>query len=278
MVKGDVITAKRYTGKIEDKNVMVRKFASEILTALTGDEGVFNTKIAFVLKKGRGSDIHTINFDGTDLARVTKHQTITMSPRWSPDGKYIAFTSYKDGKPDVYVTAMNTATAVKMANFDGINLAGSFRRLTNSYAIDVSPAWSPDNQKIAFVSNRSGSPQIYIMDTDGSNIIRLTYEGNYNTSPSWSPKGNRIAYEGRVNGRFQIFSIDEDGRSNVQHTADNVDHETPSWSPDGRYLAFSSRGNGKSTISVINANGSNLRILYENTSGCMSTSWSPRFK
>lgn len=307
VVKGAVITAKRYTGKMEDKNAMVRKFANEILYALTGDEGVFNTKIAFALKKGRGSDIYTINFDGTDLARITKHQAITLSPRWSPDGKYISFTSYKDGKPDLYIKAVNAATAVKMANFEGINLAGSWSRdgkrllltlskdgsenlymmdvtnrnitrLTNSYAIDISPSWSPDNQKIAFVSNRSGSPQIYIMDADGSNIRRLTYEGNYNTSPSWSPKGNRIAYEGLANGRFHIFSIDEDGRNVVKHTADSMDHETPSWSPDGRYLVFSSRGHGKSRISVINANGSNLRILYENINGCMSTSWSPRLK
>jgi TolB protein len=307
VVKGEIITAKRYTGKIEDKNEMVRKFASEILYALTGDEGVFNTKIAFALKKGRGSDIYTINFDGTDLTRITKHQAITLSPRWSPDGKYISFTSYKDGKPDLYIKAANAATSVKMANFEGINLAGSWsrdgkrllltlskdgsqnlymmdiksrniKRLTNSYAIDISPSWSPDNQKITFVSNRSGSPQIYIMDTDGSNIRRLTYEGNYNTSPSWSPKGNRIAYEGLANGRFQIFSIDEDGRNLVQHTSDYVDHETPSWSPDGRYLVFSTRGKGNSRICVINANGSNLRILYENINGCMSTSWSPRLR
>ncbi len=307
VIKGEIITAKRYTGTNEDKSEMVRKFAGEILYALTGDKGVFDTKIAFVLKKGQTSNIYTINFDGTDLARVTNHQSLTLSPRWSPDGKYISFTSYKDGNPDLYIKAVNGAKAEKIAGFEGINLSGSWssdgkkllltlskdgsenlyimdlgnrnlKRLTKNFAIDVSPTWSPDNRKIAFVSNRSGSPQIYIMDADGNNIKRLTYDGNYNTSPSWSPRGDRIAYEGSINNRFQIFSINEDGSDPLQLTFDNVNHESPSWSPDGRYLVFSSRGNGKYRICVMNANGSNVRILYESASGCISPSWSPRKK
>ncbi|HVO67553.1 MAG TPA: Tol-Pal system beta propeller repeat protein TolB [Syntrophales bacterium] len=305
VVKGEIIAAKRYTGTIEDKNEMVRKFAGEILYALTGDRGVFDTKIAFVLKKGQTSNIYTINFDGTDLVRVTNHQSLTLSPRWSPDGKYISFTSYKDGNPDLYIKAVNGAKADKIAGFEGINLSGSWsndgkkllltlskdgsenlyimdlgnrniKRLTKNFAIDVSPTWSPDNRKIAFTSNRSGSPQIYIMDADGNNIKRLTYNGNYNTFPSWSPKGDRIAYEGLVNNRFQIFSINDDGSEPVQLTLDNVNHESPSWSPDGRYLVYSSMGNGKCRICIMNANGSNMRILYENASGCISPSWSPR--
>ena len=307
VIKGEVITAKQYTGKIEDKNEMVRKFAGEIISALTGDEGVFGTKIAFVLKKGQNSDIYTINFDGTDFSRVTNFQSLTLSPRWSPDGKYISFTSYRNGNPDLYVKALNGTKVEKIANFDGINLAGSWsrdgrkllltlskdgneeiyamdlssrnlERLTHNFAIDVSPAWSPDNKKIAFVSNRSGSPQIFTMDTDGGDVKRLTYDGSYNTSPSWSPRGNRIAYEGLINGRFQIFSANEDGSNPLQLTSDNVDHESPSWSPDGRYLVFSTRGNGKHRICVMNANGLNVRVLYESVSGCMSPYWSPKIK
>jgi len=307
VIKGEVIIAKQYSGKIEDKTEMVRRFAGEILLALTGDEGVFGTKIAFVLKKGQNSDIYTINFDRTEILRITNFQSLTLSPRWSPDGKLIAFTSYRNGNPDLYIKSMNGAKIDKIANFDGINLAGSWsrdgrkllltlskdgneeiytmdlasrrlERLTRNFAIDVSPAWSPDNKSIAFVSNRSGSPQIFTMSADGNDVKRLTYDGNYNTSPSWSPRGSRIAYEGRVNGRFQIFSINEDGSNPLQLTFDNVDHESPSWSPDGRYLVFSTRSGGKQRICVMNANGSNVRVLYENVSGCMSPSWSPRIK
>jgi TolB protein len=318
VIKGEVITAKQYTGKMEDKTEMVRKFAGEILSALTGDEGVFGTKIAFVLKKGQNvpgknklaeiiSDIYTINFDGTEFLRITNFQSLTLSPRWSPDGKFISFTSYRNGNPDLYIRSMNGAKVEKIANFDGINLAGSWsrdgrkllltlskdgneeiyamdlgsrnlERLTHDFAIDVSPTWSPDNTRIAFVSNRSGSPQIFTMDTTGNDVKRLTYDGSYNTSPSWSPRGNRIAYEGLVNRRFQIFSINEDGSNPLQLTFDNVDHESPSWSPDARYLVFSTRGGGKHRICVMNANGSNVRVLYENVVGCISPSWSPKIK
>jgi TolB protein len=308
VIKGEVITAKQYSGKIEDKTEMVRKFSGEILSALTGDEGVFGTKIAFVLKKGQNSDIYTINFDGTEFLRVTNFQSLTLSPRWSPDGKFISFTSYRNRNPDLYIKSTNGTKVDKIANFDGINLAGSWsrdgrmllltlskdgneeiykmdlgsrnlERLTHNFAIDVSPAWSSDNKRIAFVSNRSGSPQIFTMDTDGNDVKRITYDGNYNTSPSWSPRGNRIAYEGLVGGRFQIFSVNEDGSNPMQLTFDNVDHESPSWSPDGRYLVFSTRGSGsKHRICVMNANGLNVRVLYENVGGSISPSWSPRIK
>lgn len=307
VIKGEAVTAKRYAGKITDRNEMVRKFAGEILFALTGDGGVFDTKLAFVLKKGQTSDVYTINFDGTELSRVTNNKALTLSPRWSPDGRYISFTSYKDRNPDLYITAVGSLTAKKISGYDGINLAGSWskdgrnllvtlskdgnqniyvmnlgagnlKRLTNNFAIDVSPSWSPDNQKIAFVSNRDGSPQIYTMNTDGTGVRRLTYDGKYNTSPSWSPTGKRIAYEGLAGGRFQIFLKDEDGSAPAQLTFDNEDHESPSWSPDGRYLVFSSRGKGKNRVYIMNATGQNKRIVYESASGCLTPSWSPRLK
>jgi len=307
VTRGELLFAKKYKSKINENKTIARMIASDILLALTGDEGEFNTRIAFVSKQNSQADIYTVNYDGSEMKNVTNHKSIVIGPRWSPDGRYLAFTSYRDGRPEGYVRNLKNGTDKKVASFEGLNLCGSFSpdgnkllltlskegneeiyvleigtmkltRVTHNYSIDVSPTWSPDGKKIAFVSNRSGSPQIFIMDADGNNTKRITFEGNYNTSPSWSPRGGRIAYEGRVNGKFQIFSIDEEGNNLLQLTFDNAKNEYPSWSPSGRQIVYSSKINSKNKICIMNANGLNVRVLIERTNSSLMPAWSPRFK
>jgi len=307
VTRGQTLFNKQYAGKTDDLQMLARNITADILLALTGDEGDFNSKIAFVIKKNTGSDIYTMNYDASDVKNITNHQSIVMAPRWSPDGQYLAFTSFKNGRPEVFLRHLKTGKEKKVSSFRGLNLCGSFSpdskkllltlskdnneeiyvldidtmalsRLTNSFSIDVSPAWSPDGKKIAFVSNRSGSPQVFIMDADGSNIKRVTYEGNYNTSPSWSPRGGRLAYEGLINHKYQIFSIDEEGNNMIQLTFGDADNEYPSWSPSGRQIVFSSKLGSKSRISIMNSNGLNIRILKEQKEQLVMPSWSPRLK
>lgn len=307
VVKAEVVVGKKYVGKAGDGKTMLRKFAAEILQSLTGDGSVLSTRIAFIMKKGKATDILSINYDGSDLVKEIESKTILMSPRWSAEGRYLAFTSFEEGNPDFYVKNMMNAAVMKISSFPGINLSGGWspdgrkvlvtlskdgneeiylldfsskilQRLTNNYAIDVSPVWSPDGSRIAFVSNRSGSPQVYIMDGDGNNVKRLTFTGNYNTSPAWSPKGDRIAYEGMIDGRFQILTIGTDGENIKQLTFDSGEGKSPSWSPDGRYIVFSKNNGGKKKIYVMTASGLNARLLYEGAGDCVSASWSPRFQ
>jgi len=302
-VSGKLLVGKEYTGRAQDWKEMVHKFAGEIVLAMTGEKGVFDTKIAFSGRKGKAAEIYVINFDGSGLEKLTRSNSLSIRPQWGANGREICYTSYKDANPDLYGMNLTNRKERKISRYAGLNLAGpwspdgrymlltlskdgnpeiyrmdtktsTLKRLTFDSGADVSPCWSPDGSQIAFVSDRGGSPQIYVMDFDGGNVRRLSYEGNYNTSPSWSPKSRKIAYESRRNGSFQICTMNENGGKVTQVTT-NGWNESPCWSPDGRYLVFSSKTRGKARLCVINANGSNLRVLHEALDGYSYTSWSP---
>ena len=307
VVRATPVLIKKYRARANDLKRMSQAIASDMMMALINDRGDFDTQIAFVSKNGLKSDIRLVSYDGDETTPLTNHRSILLSPRWSPDGSLLAFTSFKRGRPEVYIRNLKTGEEKRVASFDGLNLCGGFspdgktllltlskdgneeiyaldisslqlRRLTNNYSIDVSPSFSPGGKKIVFVSNRSGSPQIYTMDRDGSNVRRITYEGNYNTSPSWSPRGDRIVYEGQISRQYQIFSIDEQGNYPQQLTFDAADNESPSWSPSGKQIVYVSSRSAKSRIMIMNADGSQPRVLYEQNNKLAMPYWSPRLR
>ena len=303
-IKAKLIVGKRYKGWSKDQRKMIQRFASDVIFSLTGDRGVFDSKIAFISNGSGNKEVYICDFDGYNLRQVTQTNTITLSPAWSSDGKWIAYTAYTKGNPDLYIMHLeekrgaivsekglnmspawipNQFALAATLSFEGdpeiYMLTGSgkiIKRLTKSWGIDVSPSWSPDGKKMAFVSNRSGTPQIYIMDLYTGKTERLTFEGGYNTSPSWSAKGDRIAYAGMQNGQFNIYVITTDGQSLVKLTQDAGDNEAPSWSPDGNLIAFSSTREGASRIYVMTAYGTDQRRLLTLPGEQTSPNWSLR--
>lgn len=307
----DLIEQKRLIGKqieghLQNLRYLVHRISDEVIFQLTGEHGMNNTKLAYVMRQGESKEIFIADFDGANIKQLTKNQSINLSPAWSPDGKKIIFTSYLKRNPDLYMIELHREGLHRLSFQSGLNAAPSWspdgkklaimlsregkseiaiidsngtnpKYLTRGHGNESSPSWSPDGQWIAFCSDRSGSPQIYLMDTEGSNLRRLTYEGNYNTSPSWSPKGDRIAFCGRIGGEFHIFTIGVDGSGLRKLTSNSGNNESPCWSPDGRYIAFSSTRTGSSKIYIMNSNGSNQRPLTSSKGGESSPTWSPRF-
>lgn len=307
VVKKELIIGKRYIGEITDLSRMVHRFADEVIFALTGEHGLFQTKIVYVSAATGNKELYLMDYDGRNATQLTRHRSICLSPRFSPDGTKVAFTSYKAGNPDLYIKDLRSGQERRAAHFTGLNISPAWSpdsqrlaltlskdgnpeiysvradgsglvQLTHHPGIDVSPSWSPDGKKIAFVSNRGGTPQIYVMDVQGENVQRVTFEGNYNTHPSWSPRGDRIAFDSAAGGNHNICTIRADGSDYRILTANMGRCEMPSWSPDGRHLVFSSTRDGEPHIYLIDAEGTTIKRLTFQRGGDTYPNWSPRFK
>ena len=296
------IIGKKYTGKEADQRQMIHRFCSEVIKYLTGHRGVYGSKIAFVSTGSGNKEIYSCAFDGYNPQQVTRNRSINLSPAWSTDGRYLAYTSYKNKKPDIFIKDLAEMQETSI-NEKGLNITpawvpGKFelaatlsfsgdqeiylltgsgkviKRLTSIRGIDLSPTWSPDGKKFAFVSNRAGSPQIYVQDLASEKVRRLTYEGNYNTQPNWSPQSDKIVYASVVDGRRNIVVMGLDGQEPLQLTHESGDNEAPSWSPDGSLIVFSSNREGPFRLYVMTAFGTDQRRLLVMTGEQTNPKWS----
>lgn len=300
---GQLLMGKRYTGSLSDEHNMALRFCSEVIFRLTGKKGVFNSRIAFVSTGPKGKGIFVCDFDGGNVKQVIAPVGINLFPAWSGDGRFLAYTSYKNGKPNLFVRNMKKGSE-NVISFKGINISPAWmpgsdewaatlsfegdediylltasgkvdKKLTSSWGVNVSPSFSPDGGRMAFVSNRSGSPQVYVKDMKTLKVSRLTYEGNYNTQPDWSPAGKMIAYCGLAKGHTNIFMADVQTGKITQFTHDSGDNESPSFSPDGSLIVFSSTRDGKRSLYVMTSSGTDQRLLLDTPGEQSLPAWSP---
>src|SRR5574340_670818 len=270
--EGREVLRKEYKGARASIRHLSHSIASDIYQHITGEKGIFRTKVAFVAEDEGKKGLYLMDWDGTGIKRLGIQGNFVLRPHWSQDGSKIVYSSERGRQWGIYLLDFKKMSEKKVYASRGLNIAGNFSpdgdeimfsssqdetygmynikladskltRITSARWIEISPAVSPAGKLVAFVSDRGRTPQIYIMNRNGHDVRRVTFEGSYNTSPSWSPDGKKIIFVGRFSGKNQIFIISPDGSDLIQLT-DKGNNEDPSFSPDGRFIIFSSDRNG----------------------------------
>ena len=294
------------TVSAEQLRAAAHRIADMIYEKLTGDVGVFSTRIAYVVKQGKKYSLQVADADGFNAQPVIEYTEPIISPAWSPDGTRLAYVSFENKKPVVYMQTLATRGRKAVANFRGSNSApawspdgkklavvlslmggsqiflinsdgGGLQRLTQSSGIDTEPSFSPDGRYIIFTSDRGGSPQIYRMPVTGgpsARAERLTFEGNYNVSPRYSPDGKSFTFIHRSSDRFNVATQDF-ATGQVQLLTDSRFDESPSFAPNGKIILYATEIRGRGILSAVSSDGRTRQQLSTQAGDIREPAWGP---
>jgi TolB protein len=304
VVKQKELGAVAYTMAKDQVRPTAHRIADFVYEKLTGDKGVFSTRIAYVVKNANRYELQIADSDGArEQVALLSHEPI-ISPAWSPDGRRLAYVSFENKKPVVWVHSLIDGKRSVAANFRGSNSAPAWspdgktlavtlsreggsqiflvnpdgsgvRRITTSASIDTEPRYSPDGKWLYFTSDRGGTPQIYRMPATGGEPQRITFEGSYNVSPRPSPDGRTLAYITRNSGRFQV-ALQDLANKQVQIITDSDRDESPSFAPNGRMILLATVIGGRGLLSAVSADGRFKQRLSAATGGDVrEPAWGP---
>ncbi|MFZ5520374.1 MAG: Tol-Pal system beta propeller repeat protein TolB [Pseudomonadota bacterium] len=302
VVKGRDLAGQSIVVAAGDLRLAAHRIADIVFELLTGDKGVFSTRIAYVSKAGRRHTLWVADADGEGAQSALASPEPIISPAWSPDGRSLAYVSFERGKANVFVQDILSGQRKLVANFRGSNSAPAFspdgrrlavtltqdgisqlytmdvdgggvRRLTQSNAIDTEAAWSPDGASLYFVSDRGGGPQVYRMPASGGSAQRITFQGAYNISPMPSPDGRSLVYVTRGDGfRLQLMDL---ASGQVQSLTTTSDDESPSFAPNSRLILFATRAQGRDVLMTTSVDGRIKATLATRVGDVREPAWGP---